>query len=225
METTKVSEIVSPAAAPAPNAASLGQEDFLRMLIAQLENQDPLNPQEATEFSSQLAQFSSLEQEIAMRSALDQISAALTGGEKSTAIDLIGRDVVAETSQFELAGDHARLQYELAGASESTILEIRDARGALVYSEDLGARASGMGQFVWDGRDRSGIPLRDGVYQFEVLATSELLPVAARTLVQGRVSSADVSGSNPFVRMGELVVPLSNVLEVRDAATTTGGVL
>lgn len=221
METSQVTDI-SPTAATAPSAASLGQEDFLRMLIAQLENQDPLNPQEATEFSSQLAQFSSLEQEIAMRSSLDQISAALTGGDKSTAIDLIGRDVIAETPYFERKGGETTLRYELARATDSSVIEIRDGLGALVQSADLGPRSAGISEFRWDGTNRSGIPVPDGVYTFEVVSASDLVPVPSTSLMSGRITGANVSGGSPVLRIGEVVIPLSSIREVGDAATEDG---
>lgn len=223
METSKVTDI-SPTAATAPSAASLGQQDFLRMLIAQLENQDPLNPQEATEFSSQLAQFSSLEQEIAMRSSLEQISTALTSGDKSTAIDLIGRDVIAETPFFELKGGETTLRYELAGSSDTSVVEIRDQRGALVHSADLGPRSAGVSDFRWDGTGRSGAPLPNGVYSFEVLSSADLLPVSSTALMGGRITGADVSGGSPVLRIGEVVIPLSSIREVGESMKDDGEV-
>jgi len=225
MQISNVTELNSTADRAEPTAASLGQQDFLRMLIAQLENQDPLNPQEATEFSAQLAQFSSLEQEIAMRTSLEQISTAIAGGDKSTAINLIGRDVLAESAQFELNGGGATLHYDLAGPSDTTVLEIRDARGALVHSSDLGPGSGGPAEFQWDGAGLSGIPLPSGVYNFEVLAVADLVPVSTTTLIEGRVSGADVSSGIPTLRVGDVVIPLANILEVRGTSDRTGASL
>ena len=222
MDIASINGSTGTTAASTANEATLGREDFLRMLIAQLENQDPLNPQEATEFSSQLAQFSSLEQEIAMRGALDQISAALTNGDKGTAIDLIGRDVVAETSHFERSGGETTLQYELSTASDATVLEIRDRLGALVYSEDLGPRTAGAGRFTWDGTGRSGAPVPNGIYSFEVLASADPAPVAVTPFGEGRVSGADLSSDRPVLRIGDLVVPLDRLREVRNADGVSG---
>lgn len=222
METPTVATI-SNATSAASTGASLGQDDFLRMLIAQLENQDPLNPQEATEFSSQLAQFSSLEQEIAMRTSLDRISATLSNGDKGTAIELIGREVIAQTPQFELKGEPTTLRFDLAGATDTTILEIRDSGGTVVHTSNLGANPSGVGEFRWDGLGSTGIPLPNGVYSFEVLGSSDLMPVSATALTQGRITGADVSGGDPALRIGEIVIPLSGVREVRDSSASSGG--
>ncbi len=194
--------------------AGLGQQDFLRMLIAQLENQDPLNPQESTEFTAQLAQFSSLEQEIAMRDSLDSIRAALGRADSVTAIGMIGQEVLAEGDQFELGSDGATLKFELAGASDSTQLKVVDADGNTVASIEAGPLSPGLHGFVWDGTGSNQQPLPPGVYQLTVAASHEERPIGATPLVAGRVSGADVSGQTPMLILGDMIVPLSSVREV-----------
>ena len=203
-------------------AASLGQEDFLRMLIAQLENQDPLNPQESTEFTAQLATFSSLEQEIAMRETLEDISAALSRGDQGTAIDLIGSNVLAESPAFQLGSQGTTLRFDLPQASASTVLEIRDENGSVVRSIDVGGRPAGVSEIAWDGANRAGQQLPAGVYQLDVVATnSDLAGIPATPLVVDRVTGADLSSRDPFLYLGDLVVPMDGVREVRSASGTS----
>ena len=194
--------------------ASLGQEDFLRMLIAQLENQDPLNPQESTEFTAQLAQFSSLEQEIAMRDSLDSIRAALGRTDSVTAIGMIGQEVLAEGDQFQLGGDGALLQFELAGNSDATQLSVVNASGHTVASLEGGPLSQGLHGYAWNGTGNDGRALPPGVYGLFVTASYEDAPIDATPLVTGRVSGADVSGQTPMLQLGDVVLPLSAVREV-----------
>lgn len=205
--------------ADAASAASLGREDFLKMLIAQLENQDPLNPQESTEFTAQLAQFSSLEQEIAMRASLENISSALSKGNSGTAIDLIGQDVLAESAQFELDALGTTLQFDLLTGTDATQIAIRDRNGNVVARMDAGALPAGLNSLYWNGQGAGGQALPPGVYSLEIDAQSNFLPVTATPLVSARVSGADVSTDSPTLRLGALVVPLDSIREVREPRT------
>jgi flagellar basal-body rod modification protein FlgD len=121
------------ASSPAPD--DLGRQDFLRMLVAQLENQDPLNPQDGTEFTAQLAQFSSLEQLIAMRSSIEALTSAETNARSTTealaAAGLIGREVLAESDAFEVSdgGSVPPLSIELSGPADSASVRVLDRLG------------------------------------------------------------------------------------------------
>lgn len=221
METSDVTQTGASPSVLESKGASLGREDFLKLLIAQLENQDPLNPQDSTEFTAQLAQFSSLEQEIAMRTSLEQITSLLDRGNVGTAIDLIGQNVLAESPHFRLTdGADANLHFDLATATDSTQIAIRDARGAVVARLDLGARNAGLGTVAWNGRNTAGVRLAPGVYSTEIDATLDLEGVGATSLISGVVSGADVSTSRPTLRLGEIVIPMSGVREVTAVGAT-----
>ncbi len=90
------------AATAATPENTLGQDEFLTLLVAQLQNQDPLNPTDATEFTAQLAQYSQLEQLFNLNDAMDGLSAAQTSSQKVSALSLIGKEVVVEDSHFPL---------------------------------------------------------------------------------------------------------------------------
>lgn len=206
---------------PAEEASSpsaLGRDEFLRMLIAQLENQDPLNPQDATQFTAQLAQFSSLEQLLSIGAGIEQLVESQGASRGLAALDLIGRDVIAESSQLAVGPDGAVLAQPLIAldeASTSTTVNVFDATGRLVRSLSLGALGQGEHAVAWDGRDAAGQPVAPGVYSFQVLASAGEAAASARTLVQGRVTGAVPGGEDPLVLLGDVVVPLSRVEEVR----------
>jgi len=221
IEVTGASAGSAAAASPAPD--DLGRQDFLRMLVAQLENQDPLNPQDGTEFTAQLAQFSSLEQLIAMRSSIEALTSAETNARSTTealaATGLIGRDVLAESDAFEVSdgGGVPPLSIELSGPADSASVKILDRFGEEVTTVDIASPVAGRNDLDWDGSDVQGEPLAPGLYRLEVTAISDLVPVASTSLVFARVTGTDLSAGEPRLQLGPLVVPVAGVREVREA--------
>lgn len=224
------SEITGASAASTASSASrtdptdLGREDFLRMLVAQLENQDPLNPQDGTQFTAQLAQFSSLEQLIAMRSSIDALASAESdrrvSAESLAAAGLIGRDVLAATDAFEVSreGVPPRLEVDLESAATAVDVRILDANGNRVRTLRLDATPAGRSELAWDGLDDQGFPVEPGLYRLEVSASADLTPVTATSLLSARVTGTDLSGAEPELRLGAVTVPLASLREVREAA-------
>ncbi len=221
-EITGSSETQAAQAEAKASAATLGREDFLRMLIAQLENQDPLNPQDATEFTAQLAQFSSLEQLLSMRESLDDVVESQAG--VSTAIQglasssLIGREVVARAERFEIGADGSPTSLpalELHSAATSATLLVRNSQGATLRVLDLGPLRQGFQRIPEALLTGSG--LAPGVYGFEVSALSGSESVEATRFAVGRVSGAIPTAADPLVQIGGVVVPYSDVSEIREA--------
>jgi flagellar basal-body rod modification protein FlgD len=206
--------------APATLAATekkneLGQEDFLRMLIAQLENQDPLNPQDATEFSAQLAQFSSLEQLIGMRAAIDDLAAAQGSSEVLAAAGLIGRQVLAETTDFEipLEGEGPTLYVDVPDGAEVFGVDLVDRNGRVVSrANSLGTLQPGLQEIAWEEFSPAVPP---GTYSVRLEQAAGQTALAT-PLVQARVTGASVSGATPVLMLGEAIVPLAGIREVRE---------
>jgi flagellar basal-body rod modification protein FlgD len=204
--------------------STLGRDEFLQMLIAQLENQDPLNPQDATQFTAQLAQFSSLEQLISIEGRLESLAETEGVSQRLGAAGLIGRHVVAEGTQLSTAADGVPLVEPLlflAGNSSATTVRVYDASGRLVRALELGALAQGEHAVAWDGLDASGSPLPAGVYEFSVSAFAGDQPVEVTSLVQGRVTGAVPTAGEPLLMVGNVAVPLSRVTEVGESRRTT----
>lgn len=219
-----------------------GQMDFLTMLVAQLENQDPLNPQDSAEFAAQLAQFSTVEQLIAMRQGIDELVASAKaptaeGSSAAASLDpasLVGRDVTVFGSQIEVdaVGQPVEVDLRSIDAALEANVRIVDANGETVLEESILPRnADGestylpAGDHVYrlDPRER-GLPA--GVYGIEFEAIGQggeavtLLP-----MINGRVTGAVVAGE-PSIRIGGRLFPVTDVLEIRlaeSAARSTGG--
>jgi len=214
MQTSEISSIAGGSPDSVGAAPDLGRDEFLRMLIAQLENQDPLDPQDATEFTAQLAQFTSLDQLVSMRASIDSLARAQTSGQALSAASLIGRDVVVEGSDFEVSADPAATLPALAiEAGEATRLlraEIVDASGRVVAKADAFDLAAGRTSLAWSRFDRTPGP---GAYSLRV--TPEAGAALPRSLVGGRVSGASFVGTSAMLLVGSSEVPLSALREVR----------
>ena len=144
---------------------SLGQEDFLKLMVAQVQNQDPFAPMENGDFIGQMAQFSSVDGINAMNASLENMSAAFAHGQSLQAATLVGRQVVAPSSTANLtAGNPVQGEIDLTDAVTSLVVDIRDQSGVLVQSLDLGPQAPGRVAFSWNGQDDEGNQQVDGKY-------------------------------------------------------------
>jgi flagellar basal-body rod modification protein FlgD len=153
------------------SGASLGKNDFLKLLVAQLEHQDPLAPQEGQEFAAQLAQFSSLEQLTNINDNLEASQAFDLALSNSSMVNLIGKTVDAPGNKFELGkGETETLGFSLGEDASEVSIDIFNSAGANVASLSLGAQSVGQKEFVWPGTDSSGAPLPAGTYSFGVSA-------------------------------------------------------
>ena len=149
----------------------LGKNDFLNMLIVQLQNQDPLNPTDSTEFTAQLAQFSSLEQLSNINDSLKnmaQFQASLT---HSQAVSYIGKEITASGNGLQLKdGQAATCHFDLAANAAMTAVSVYDATGGFVNSFETGSLGPGRQSATWNGMDLDGNRMPPGVYRFEIQA-------------------------------------------------------
>lgn len=202
----------------AEREASLGQDDFLRMLVAQLENQDPLNPQEGTEFTAQLATFSSLEQLISANENLTALSVGQSNLINSQALDLIGKNALVEAGD-EIRVDQGRpdqLVYALPRQSSSATLTIYAADGSPIRVFDLETTPNGRIEFEWDGTDAQGDPVADGSYRFEVLATdTEGEPMALALFQSLPIEGVNFGSEGISLVSGNQAIPFASILEIR----------
>jgi flagellar basal-body rod modification protein FlgD len=197
-----------------------GMNQFLTMLVAQLKNQDPLNPMDGTDFTAQLAQFSSLEQQFNMNDNLAEIQAALSAQEKGNVIDYIGKTVRTKDNTFVAKDGQADSGiYTLADRADVTV-HIYDTQGLEVRKIDRGWQDAGEYDLAWDGRDNSGEPVVDGTYSFEIQAKDEQdLFVSHNAYVSGEVTGVTYKNGIPYLMIGERTVSPSNVMEVTKTQT------
>lgn len=198
---------------------ALGQTEFLSLLVAQLQNQDPLNPMDSADFSAQLAQFTSLEQLMQINQKLD----GLGEDDPVTAptfdpVGLLGRDVTANGSSVHVAdGDASALEYSLTSAGKVTV-EVKSSTGTVVGTAELGQ--TGAGAHVLDLDDVSELAdLADGDYTVSVKVQAGDAPaVTVQTRLTGTVTGVDLTTDPPTIRVGDLKIPLGDVREVRAPA-------
>ena len=147
-------------------------DTFLNLLVAQLENQDPLEPLDANEFVDQLTQFSELEQGVEQTDALNEISATLQADERQTDISYLGKIVEAESDEIFLAEGGVTFGYNIDAPTNKAEIRIFDDSGQLVTSYEVDGNV-GDYSTTWDGLDDNGRDMPVGVYQAQVVAISE----------------------------------------------------
>jgi len=150
---------------------TLGEDDFLTLLVAQLENQDPLEPQDNTEFIAQLAQFSSLEQQTTTNDKLDELIAAQSGSEQMSAFSLLGQKVSTVSDSFYLQGDSLELGFTLDQAASEGSLSILNSAGDVVAGFTFDNLEAGDNFVSWDGTDSTGNRLPNDLYRMQINAT------------------------------------------------------
>jgi flagellar basal-body rod modification protein FlgD len=202
----------SSAAAQAERNDVIGQQDFLTLLVTQLQNQDPLNPLDSAQFSAQLAQFSSLEQLTQINQKLTEMLDANDAPPALDPVGLLGREVTATGSSVVVQGGEAsELEFELASAGSVTV-EVRDAAGNLVASTTLADQAAGTHMLDLDATSGIG-SLADGTYQVKLTVSGSAL----ETRISGTVTGVDLQSDPPVLTVGGIEIPLANVREVRTA--------
>ncbi|MBY0421620.1 MAG: hypothetical protein K2Q06_04895 [Parvularculaceae bacterium] len=194
--------------------ASTDFNSFLTLLTTQLRNQDPLNPQDSTQFVQQLATFSSVEQQIESNRLLEGISASLGGSDLLNAgVDWVGRNVEATTDQIAYKGKDVSLVIPAAKDGAARDVVIRDAEGAEVFRQPAGSKAS---NFVWNGKDEAGRAVAEGRYGVALESAGEDGKTARTPLaVQARVEEARlVDGSVQLMLDSGVAVATSAVRAV-----------
>jgi flagellar basal-body rod modification protein FlgD len=218
MQVSNVSGQTAGAVSPtAGRAQDTSRETFLRLLIAQLEHQNPLSPVEGAEFTAQLAQFSALEQLQAMNVNLDTLVTAQERLKGLQAADLIGKEVKAQGSTISLRqGNTSPLQYALTTDSPKVTISILDNVGNVVRSIEKLAQKAGVQSVSWDGKTAQGVALPDGEYRFVVLARDSAgNPVSVQTFLQGKVEGVEYAEGQPSLLVGGRRVALTSLISVK----------
>jgi flagellar basal-body rod modification protein FlgD len=200
---------------------TLGKDDFLKIFMAQLQHQDPLNPMEGTEFTAQLAQFSSLEQLYNVNQNLGSLKEVQEGAGKFESLNFIGKEITAEGDKLSLAEGMKAKAFFNIGEQADCIALIYDSGGNLVRKMSLGALDSGQQEVEWDGLDDAGLRKAPGIYGFEIVAVGkdgEAVP--ADTMISGRVDRVSLEGSSPVVYVGAIPVSLSQIRGVQVSQET-----
>jgi len=207
----------SKSAADAASAKLSGNYSmFLTLLTTQLKNQDPTDPMKSADFTNQLVQYSSVEQQIQTNKNLESLLSANVFQAANTAVGLIGKQIESTSNGALLKNGQANWTINLADAAPSTTVQVLDKNGATVYSEKIDG-AKGNQQFTWDGTDSSGNTVSDGTYFLQVAANDAAgQPVTSSVRTKGIVTSVDISSSNPVVTVNGAQILYSDVTNVTD---------
>ncbi len=204
------------AATPEPGNGELGEDAFLQLLTVQLQNQDPSNPVSNEDFIAQLAQFSSLEQLVAIQGSLDMVYLGVASVNNATMSSLLGTNVVARGDQIHLPEDgDLTLHFDATAPATSGTATITDEDGSVIATVDLGSVAEGEGTVVWDGKDADGerVPAGDYTVSFTGLA-GDGSTVSIDALMVGLVDSVDYSTGVPRPSVGGVDVGVDAIVRV-----------
>ena len=206
------------------SAASLGESDFLKLLIEQLKNQDPLQPQDDSSFVAQLAQFSTLEQSMQTNSALTTMTSVLQGQSNAQVTSLVGKvaTIQGRTISLDGSGTGAQATFSLSGPSSATTATIQDSSGNTVRTLNLGPQSAGLVNFTWDGRNSSGDLQPSGSYTITISATSSTGGAVAVTQdLSGTVTGVSFDQGYPVLNLQNGVsAPVSELLRVDSPQTS-----
>jgi len=204
-------------------AVSLGKDDFLKLLIAELQNQDPLNPADNTEFVAQLAQFSSLEQLSTLNTNLEE---SLTNSQtiaesinNSVIVNLIGKGVTAESNEFKMDGSNSvQLTFELDSDITTGSLTIHDSDDLPVQVLSLDSLSMGLNSITWDGFTTLGVLAESGTYTYEVTAYDSVgSEVDVTEVSAGIVEGVTYRDGETYLDVGGLLVPFDKVTHIIEA--------
>lgn len=204
----------SASSAQATSALSSDFETFLKMLTAQMENQDPLNPVDSTEFASQLAQFSAVEQQVRTNDLLSVMGQQLGVMGMGQLQGWVGMQARAEMP-VAFAGEPVELTLNTSAGTDLARLVVRDARGGIVAQQDVPPNG---GAFTWTGRTETGAALPDGTYSLSVdsFQGDELLG-SSNVQSQARIVEARLDGGTTILVMeGGATIPASGIIGLRN---------
>lgn len=202
-----------------PGAEQSSKEEFLTLLVAQLENQNPLEPQSGAEFIAQLAQFASVEQSEQTNSLLAQIQSEQVSASNAGMAAFVGQEGSFNTDTLQIDGDATNLPpvgFEVISGSPKARAVVTDANGNEVRTIDLGTLRPGDQQLEWDGKDALGQSVAPGNYKIEIrLENSEGAESTVPTTVSGTIESLDFSTGSPMLRIGGALFAPADVLSIR----------
>ncbi|HAA81782.1 MAG TPA: flagellar biosynthesis protein FlgD [Thermotoga naphthophila] len=193
---------------------SLDKEAFLRLLLQELEMQDPLEPMETKDMISQLSQLTSLEQITNLTSAVKDFVEAQTSVSPAQLASLIGKYVVVKNNTVNLVDGQSDSIIFNVDEDAHIVLQILDENGKVVRTEDLGTVQAGVHAWQWDGRDDNGISVEDGSYTYHIykLTSSGLEEIGG--MEGGVVEAVQIKNGEGYVLVNGSLYPVDSILEI-----------
>jgi flagellar basal-body rod modification protein FlgD len=195
--------------------------NFLTLLTTQLKNQDPLSPMDTTQFTQQLVQFSAVEQQINGNKKLDQLIGLQSTANAYGAVGFVGTAIAADSDDVPLQNGKAKFDYTIEKAGGAATLKILDASGNVVMLKQVDATV-GTHPVEWDGTDYFGNQLADGKYIVSVSYTDQNTGKTQDATITsyGTVDQAVIADGSVFLKMGDVSVPLADVMRISKPGET-----
>ncbi|MBF0525173.1 MAG: flagellar hook assembly protein FlgD [Deltaproteobacteria bacterium] len=209
--------IATPTQTSKTGNSNLGQADFLKLLVTQLQNQDPTSPMDNQQFIAQMAQFSQVQQMTSMNQSLQNIQMLQSSLNNTYSLSFIGKTVTATGNQMNLTKDGASAaSFTLPADAKTVSASIYDANGTLVKTINYGAQKSGTYNVAWDGTDNNGKAAANGAYTFTIQAQDQKgAPVTAQTLINGQVSGINYNpDGTTYLMVGGSKVTISQIQSI-----------
>jgi flagellar basal-body rod modification protein FlgD len=182
-----------------PDAKSntqMGQNEFLKLMLAQMKNQDPFKPNDPTQFLSQLAQFSTVTGIQNMQGSVDGLANSLRSTQVLNGTSLVGRDILAPATVDTIeAGGSVTGAVDVPKGAAAVQVSVKDGSGALVRRFSM-TPAEGLQEFDWNGLDNAGLPVPTGQYTFDAIASIGGQNTALDPLISSKVASVTIDPAN-----------------------------
>jgi flagellar basal-body rod modification protein FlgD len=216
-----VKKAADPTKSEVHGSSTMGKDEFLKLMMAQLSQQDPTAPSDSNAFVAQLAQFSSLEQMQNVNSSLQSLLVGQASQNNTGAINLVGKDVLYKTDQLILeAGKTPTASAKLGAEASEVTATITDSTGKIVRTIKLGGQPAGDVEVKWDGREESGNTAKPGTYTVSITAKDSkgnLVDVEQRAT--GRVTGVSFEKGYPEAILGEQRLKMSDIVEINERNT------
>jgi flagellar basal-body rod modification protein FlgD len=194
---------------------SLDQVDFLKLFVAQLKFQDPMQPMDNYQMASQMAQFSMVEGLNKMTESIKNMETSQSSANQLQAASLVGKNVEVKGNGLTVSGGKVSEGYYQLEKAGRVAVNIFDSRGSLVRTLELGAQDTAKQKLAWDGKNLAGTTLPDGQYSFKVTAVDEKnQAINVTTTMTGRVDGVSFDSGGTRLKMGSKQVLLSEIIAI-----------
>jgi len=223
MYTQQISSLYTPTTQTTTSQQSLGKQEFLQLLVAQLKNQDPLSPLESQEFASQLAQFTSVETLTSIDENIQESSNTdlllMQSIQNTMAASFIGKEVTAQMDDVYMeTGKDTTLLYKLNSDAATVTVTVRNSAGKVVRTIVNNTLPAGENTVEWDGKDDNGNALASGKYTFSVAAEDDSGDaITATALFRAVISSVRYESGAAVLIAGGLEVAFADVMQISAA--------
>lgn len=194
---------------------SLDQVDFLKLFVAQLKFQDPMQPMDNYQMASQMAQFSMVEGLNKMTESIKNMETSQSSANQLQAASLVGKNVEVKGNGLTVSGGKVSEGYYQLEKPGRVAVNIFDSRGSLVRTLELGAQDTAKQKLAWDGKNLAGTTLPDGQYSFKVTAVDEKnQAINVTTTMTGRVDGVSFDSGGTRLKIGSKQVLLSEIIAI-----------